>query len=126
MITSEMKIVIELLKNCSKEFNGLKKEARIALYSKNDSHEYLSKLQARGQLLIDLPGVIAIPLSTLKGADREIADEIEMKIACFAGDAKDALDENNIFFLASLLTYQGSVAGDKNDLEKLIEYLEDK
>lgn len=127
MATSEMKIVIELLRNYSEKFNRLKREARKALHAEKDAHKYSKKMTERGQLLIDLQGVLAIPLSALKGSEQKIANKIEEKVAYFARDAKNALEEeNDNFSLATLLTHQGSVIGDKNDLEKLIEYLENK
>lgn len=126
MATNEMKIVIELLRNCSEEFNRLQKEARNALHTKRDVPEYSRKMTERGQLLINLQYSLIIPLSVLKGSEREVADEIEEKVAYFAGDAKDALEGNGTFCLAALLTHRGSLIGDKNYLEKLIEYLESK
>ncbi|EKE10930.1 MAG: hypothetical protein ACD_15C00176G0013 [uncultured bacterium] len=126
MATSELMIVIGLLKDASDKFNRLKREASNALYGGEDSSVYPKKLAERGQLLIDLRSSLAIPLSALKGDELEIVGMIEREISLFAGNAKESLEENNNFGLATLLTHRGREPGEKNDLEKLIEYLESK
>lgn len=126
MATGEMKIVIGFLKDASAKFRDLKREAGICLRQKRDSDGYKERLRERGRLLIDLEENLIIPLSAMKGAELDLAYEIRMQVARFAGSAAEALEENDNFALGVLLTHMGCKTGEENDLEKLIEYLEKK
>lgn len=113
---------IQALREVAEQFNALEDEAK-TLLDKGDAVGYTEKLRARARLLIDLPDRFA---STLEGVDRETKEQILYDVSCFATAAQEALDSEGNFSLGVLLTHRGDKLGDKNDLEKLIESLENK
>jgi hypothetical protein len=124
MVSHELLIVIEILRETAIKFKSLDNEAISALHNKGDSSEYQRKLIEKAQLLIDLEKAVAVPLSTLRGAELSIAVEVKRNIAEYSCVASEALERKNKFWLATLLIEQGSQEGDKNNLEKLIDVLD--
>ena len=112
---------IHALRETAERFHELDGEAEILL-AKKDATGYSEKLKERATLLINLPDHLA---SSLAGVDQETRQQILREVSYFAIAAQEAL-KNGGFSLGVLLTHMGDKIGDKNDLERLIDSLENK
>ena len=115
--------IIHILREAAERFSSLDKEAKVLLYERKDSKGYAEKLKERGQLLVDLPNRLAGILTNL---DSETKQQVADRVFGFATEAQEWIEKENMFGLGVLLTHMGSEAGEKNDLEKLIESLDSK
>ena len=113
---------VQILKEAAAQFSTLQKEAEVLLRAKNPAG-YTDRLKAKAQVLIDLPDLLA---SSLKGVEPETRQLVLDQVSYFATSARDALHDENGFALGVLLIPMGSATGDKNNLEKLIDSLENK
>ncbi len=114
--------VVQILKETVEKFRSLDHGAGMAL-AKKDTGEYKQKLQERAQLLVALPGQLE---SALENVDPQFRQKIEYEIQHFATDAQERLNGEGLFGLNTLLTHMSGKIGDKNDLEKLIDRIENK
>jgi len=116
--------VIQELRETAEKFRTLEDEADIALTNK-DVEGRKQKLRERAQLLVDLPDRLS---DVLERVDLETKQEVRSNVSYFATAAQEALESEGegLFSLAALLTHKGGMAGDKNDLEKLIDSLENR
>ncbi len=106
----------EILRSTSLRFSELEREATEALYEKLDPQGYRMKLQERAELILTLPA--KIKESAKSGGS--FPDSEWENICSFAYEARIALSSKGIFSLRVLLIPQGSVVGDPNEIERLI------
>lgn len=119
--TDYINSVVSVLEGTVKKFNDAYEQAYRHLHYERDGEKYREKVKQRALLLVELPELIQDVLQCIH--DDGIREEILYKVTFFAREAREYLENNNTFGLASLLTHQGSKIGDKNDLELLIEKL---
>ena len=114
--------VVQILKETAEKFRSLDHEADMSL-AKKDTEGYKQKLQERAQLLVALPGQLE---NALGNVDPQLKRKIEYEIQSFATEAQERLEGEGLFGLGALLTHMGDKIGDKNDLEKLIDLIENE
>ncbi len=110
-----------ILKTTSERFNGLKIEAREALYGR-DTEKYKEKLKERTKLIIDLPNQIE---SELANIETTLKEDISSRTRQFSLLAEETLKDDNMLWMSALLDLKGSNIEDKNLLEHLIDELEE-
>lgn len=114
--------VVQILRETAEKFRSLEHEADMSL-AKKDAEGYKQKLQERAQLLVALPSQLE---GVLGNIDPQLKQKIEYEIQHFATEAQERLKGKGLFSLGVLLTHVGDKIGDKNDLEKLIDRIENE
>jgi hypothetical protein len=114
--------VVKILQETLAKFSSLKAEAKLALGAK-DVNTSNSKMIERAQLIVNLPSNL---LGKIEHINPEIRDEIKMQTISWAITAREAIELNLSFALGVLLTHQGDTIHDKNDLEKLIDFINEE
>lgn len=116
---------MQILKETAEKFKLLDDECN---YLVRNREKYTKKLQERTQLLINLPSQIVQALSGV-GGEVGLKHVVINEVRTFAAIAKDALkrtlEKEDTWEMGLLLIHPWHNIGDKNDLEKLIELLED-
>ncbi len=114
--------VVQILKETAEKFRSLDHEVNMSI-AKKDAEGYKQKLQERAQLLVALPSQLE---SALSNVDPQLKQKIEYEVQLFATEAQKQLEGENLFGLGVLLIHRDDKIGDKNDLEKLIDHIENE
>lgn len=115
-----LKPVLEVLKRTVSKFRELKRDAEDAL-EEGMVAKYEEKLKERAELLTELPDMVEKELNEVKDW---LKNFIERKVSNFAEEAKEALEKKYPAELADILLSEERKFGEKNELEKLVEFLE--
>ena len=121
--------VISMLKDTAREIQTLEQAMILPVYEQNDLATNLNNLIKKGELIVVLSEKVDIELKNFTFSNdkqKSVILDMQSRLQYWANTAQESLKDpqKSRFSLDTLLTFQGSHKGDKNDLENIIESLE--
>jgi len=98
----------------------MEREAREALFTRDDPDTHRQRLQEKTMLLMELSDLVR---PFCEGMAKDVRAELETGLNSFAMRAEQAWELSSIFYMSALLYPEDYKEGDMNDLELFIDRL---